>query len=162
LPRAYKLRFPALLLKDNDADFEHFQQQKIIFGSFGSKDGGISLSGLHIDPSNVNHDVALKTCSFKTRALINGQPSELCGYINFATESPTGNLSVNEHVYDVVLDPEPLWFTMNVSANAGAVWSSGKQTLLWDTTSDAWKNATWEEDAQFGYDVVSDHDPVQP
>jgi hypothetical protein len=72
--------------------------------------------------------------------------------------NPTGTVSVSSGHFAVVLQPWSVSF--NVSSDAGAFWSTGKQTFSWDETSAQWQNAHWETNNMiFSYDTVTVQDP---
>ncbi|KAK5489509.1 hypothetical protein LTR46_003486 [Exophiala xenobiotica] len=165
LPRAYKVTFIDLDETVDDHAIKDFHEHSIVFGHFGKDTGGISLNGHKIQPSDVRFSVATNSYTFMTSTDIPGIEGQvqLTGYFNFMSPRPSGSLGVDGRVYNVILDPKPLWFDTDVSAKAGAAFSSGLNKITWDPQSDTWKKAKWEKNTvEFGYDTKTIPDPIFP
>ncbi|KAH7108700.1 hypothetical protein B0J11DRAFT_449534, partial [Dendryphion nanum] len=73
---------------------------------------------------------------------------------------PTGTASLNSGHYAILLQPWAVTFNVNVSSDAGAIFSTGKQNFSWDENSDRWKNAHWQQNNMiFSYDTVAVPNP---
>jgi hypothetical protein len=73
---------------------------------------------------------------------------------------PVGHIEIGEGFIAVALQPWAISFSVNVSANAGAQFSSGTSTLSWDEESPDWQKATWKQNNMtFSYDTVKVDNP---
>lgn len=94
-----------------------------------------------------------KTYTFETTVSIpvDGYPENVAvsGYFSFDGPIPSGSLHVNDAVFAANLQPEPVKFDAEVSADAGAKLSNN--TLTWDVASNEWKTATWDSSVKFAY-----------
>jgi hypothetical protein len=116
-----------------------------------------------VPPSQVHLSADKMVYTFDAKLDAQDGGGTLQGHINFASDpTPHGILVHNAaSVFAIQLQSYATEYSFSVSANAGAVYSSGKHDLSWDVNSPAWKNATWENNAGiFAYDVASTSDPV--
>lgn len=120
-------------------------RQTIIFGQH-SDDGGILFNGHQVQPDETTFCAATKSWSFKTdvKSEEGVSRTDVGAHFSFETAQPRGILSVGSRAFNVHLDPKKVWYDVDVSANAGAYYSTGDVKLRWNTESDQWKNATWE------------------
>ena len=123
------------------------------------------MAGDNIAPSDVAWVPATKSYTFNATFDESSLPkigSDVAGFISFETTVPTGALAVGNSTFNIQLDKTTTWYDVDVSANAGAYWSSAKSQLIWDTTSTTWVNAVWESSKlTFGYDITNIGDKHQ-
>ena len=55
----------------------------------------------------------------------------------------------NDSSFNVTLEPVPVKFTVQVSADAGA--HPSPNGMVWDVKSDDWLHATWQDTLDFWY-----------
>ncbi|KAL1966291.1 hypothetical protein VTN77DRAFT_4644 [Rasamsonia byssochlamydoides] len=157
LPRCWKILTAGedVILDAKTHDLDRFvdENQTIYFAAFGVANKPIRVNSTWIDPKDITMSPDATIYTINTR---NEHGDNFSLYLNFTHPTwHTGHLLIGNNNFVVALQPWSVQFSVSVSANAGAEKSSAKQTLTWDETSDAWKNAAWEKDAmKFSYDTV--------
>ncbi|KAJ3514037.1 hypothetical protein NLJ89_g2608 [Agrocybe chaxingu] len=132
------------------------------FPSFGQANHGLWINNSWIPPENVNLSADKIVYTFTGSLNEQDGGGVIHGQMNFLSLSGL-LIHNNKGAYAILLRPYATTYSIAVSANAGAVFSSGKSELTWDVTSASWKNATWEADAGLlAFDTVSNDDPVEP
>ncbi|KAJ4362083.1 hypothetical protein N0V83_011025 [Neocucurbitaria cava] len=75
-------------------------------------------------------------------------------------DKPVGQIETPAGFLALSLQPWAVAYNVNISADAGAYFSTGMSTLVWDATSTTWQNANWEQNSMlFSYDTVNLTDP---
>ncbi|CZR47321.1 uncharacterized protein FPRO_08695 [Fusarium proliferatum ET1] len=164
LPRAYSIQFADPTVDQDHPELKKLNGQTLIIGEHGSNNTGMLLNGHRISPSHTAFSPATSSYSFKATipATEGQQNSDVAGFVSLIGQEPSGVLSVGNRTFNIRLDPRKVWFNVNISANAGAYFSTGDSTLKWDITSSAWKGATWETAGlTFGYDTKNIGDDIQ-
>ncbi|KAJ3503344.1 hypothetical protein NLJ89_g8481 [Agrocybe chaxingu] len=147
-------------IKDSQQFF--YEGHTVRFPSFGQANHGLWINNSWIPPENVNISADKMVYTFTGSLNEQDGGGVIHGQMNFLSSSGL-LIHNNKDVYAILLQPYATTYSIAVSANAGAVFSSGKSELTWDVTSSSWKNATWEADAGLlAFDTVSNDDPVEP
>lgn len=166
LPRAYSIRFEDPIVAADHPELLKLNGQTIIFGQHCSDDTGVILNGHEVSSNHTSYVPATKTLAFRTFVEPNGSSEryDVGACFSFEAQNPTGTLAVGARAFNVVLDPKKVWFDVKVSANAGAIFSSGDNTFKWKEDSDDWKKAVWEQGKfQYGWNMhnIGDEDQAR-
>ncbi|KAJ3514038.1 hypothetical protein NLJ89_g2607 [Agrocybe chaxingu] len=148
-----------------DASKYVFEGHTIHFSAFKTPETGFWINNSWVPPSQILLSPNKTTYTFSAHLKNKDGGGILHGYLNFVQEDMPHGLLIhnNEEAFAIQLKPYASQYSIAVSADAGAVWSSGNHELSWDVKSAQWKNATWENKAGvFAYDIATNDDPILP
>ncbi|KAJ3503343.1 hypothetical protein NLJ89_g8480 [Agrocybe chaxingu] len=142
-----------------------FEGHTIHFSAFKTPETGLWINNSWVPPSQILLSPNKTAYTFSAHLKDEDGGGTLHGYLNFVQENTPHGLLIhnNEAAFAIQLKPYASQYSIAVSADAGAAWSSGNHELTWDVKSDQWKKATWEDKAGLlAYDLASNNDPILP